>query len=171
MLLPDLTSWRLKGAEAFCCDGVDMKKVAGGLLMQSRDLKMESESDFEVVTQTAPSDEQMKDLAFGWKVVKHVKSNAIVYVKNQATIGIGAGQMSRIDSARIGVEKATSELTGAVMASDAFFPFRDSIDSAAQAGIAAIVQPGGSIRDSEVIQASNEHQIAMAFTKTRHFRH
>jgi phosphoribosylaminoimidazolecarboxamide formyltransferase/IMP cyclohydrolase len=113
----------------------------------------------------------LNDLLFAWKVVKHVKSNAIVYVKNRATIGIGAGQMSRVDSARIGVQKAVTDLKGAVMASDAFFPFRDAVDSAAEAGIRAIVQPGGSIRDEEVVRAANEHGIAMVFTRTRHFRH
>ena len=126
------------------------------------------------VSSNQPSDSQIKDLLFAWKVAKYVKSNAIVYAKNQMTIGIGAGQMSRIYSAKIACIKATDEsleVKGSVMASDAFFPFRDGIDAAAQAGIKAIIHPGGSMRDDEVIAAANEHDIAMIFTGIRHFKH
>jgi phosphoribosylaminoimidazolecarboxamide formyltransferase/IMP cyclohydrolase len=113
----------------------------------------------------------MEDMKFAWIVAKHVKSNAIVYAKDQEILGIGAGQMSRVDSARVAVEKARKPLQGAVMASDAFFPFRDSVDEAAKNGITAIISPGGSIRDEEVLHAANEHKIAMVFTGTRHFKH
>ena len=126
------------------------------------------------VSSNQPSDSQIEDLLFAWKVAKYVKSNAIVYAKNQMTIGIGAGQMSRIYSAKIAGIKAADEnleVNGSVMASDAFFPFRDGIDTAAKAGIKAIIHPGGSMRDDEVIAAANEHGIAMIFTKIRHFKH
>ena len=126
------------------------------------------------VSSLQPSDSQMKDLLFAWKVAKYVKSNAIVYAKNQMTIGVGAGQMSRIYSAKIAGIKAADEnfeVKGSVMASDAFFPFRDGIDAAAQAGIIAIIHPGGSMRDDEIISAANEHDIAMIFTGMRHFKH
>ena len=128
----------------------------------------------EVVTQRNPNYNERNDLLFAWRVAKHVKSNAIVYAKNGQTVGIGAGQMSRVDSASIAVVKANSvgmEVSGAVMASDAFFPFRDGIDKAAEAGVRAVIQPGGSMRDSEVIEAANEHDMAMLFTGMRHFRH
>jgi phosphoribosylaminoimidazolecarboxamide formyltransferase/IMP cyclohydrolase len=152
-------------------DYLDIKKIVGGFLVQERDLKIDNENDFKVVTQKSPSSEQIRDLCFAWKVVKHVRSNAIVYAKNLTTVGIGAGQMSRVDSAKIGVFKAKVPLEGAVLGSDAFFPFRDGVDAAAGSGIKAIVQPGGSLRDREVIDACNEHGIAMVFTGTRHFRH
>ena len=127
-----------------------------------------------MVTKKAPSEDQMEDLLFAWRVAKFVKSNAIVYVKNQQTVGIGAGQMSRVISSRIaGIKADDADLAvaGAVMASDAFFPFRDGLDLAAQAGISAVIQPGGSMRDDEVIAAADEHGIAMVFTAMRHFRH
>ena len=127
-----------------------------------------------VVTDTAPTEQQMQDLLFAWRVAKFVKSNAIVYGRNNATVGVGAGQMSRVNSARIATIKAEHaglEMSGSVMASDAFFPFRDAIDTAAQAGITAVIQPGGSMRDEEVIAPCNEHHIAMVFTGMRHFRH
>ncbi|MDH5471728.1 MAG: bifunctional phosphoribosylaminoimidazolecarboxamide formyltransferase/IMP cyclohydrolase [Gammaproteobacteria bacterium] len=153
---------------------LDFKRVNGGLLVQDRDLGMVSESDLEVVTERKPSTEELNDLMFAWKVAKFVKSNAIVYVKNQMTIGVGAGQMSRVYSAKIAGIKAADEkleVKGSVMASDAFFPFRDGIDAAHEAGITAVIQPGGSMRDDEVIAAANEHGMAMVFTGMRHFRH
>lgn len=152
----------------------DYKKVTGGLLIQDRDLGMIVESDLNIVSKTAPTDEQMQDLLFAWKVAKYVKSNAIVYVKNGMTIGVGAGQMSRVYSAKIAGIKAADEkleVTGSVMASDAFFPFRDGIDAASAAGIKAVIHPGGSMRDQEVIDAADEHGMAMVFTGMRHFKH
>lgn len=149
----------------------DIKKVVGGLLLQDRDLEMTKKSDLKTVTKRKPSEDELKSLLFAWKVVKHVKSNAIVYAKEQETVGIGAGQMSRVDSSKIGVMKAFKDVKGSVMASDAFFPFRDNIDAAHEAGITAIIQPGGSIRDEEVIQACDDHGISMVFTGMRHFRH
>jgi phosphoribosylaminoimidazolecarboxamide formyltransferase/IMP cyclohydrolase len=152
----------------------DMKRVSGGLLLQSRDTLLVDEAALCVVTDRQPSEKQVDDLMFAWKVAKFVKSNAIVYAKNRQTIGIGAGQMSRVYSAKIAGIKAADEglpVDGSVMASDAFFPFRDSIDAAAAVGITAIIQPGGSIRDQEVIDAANEAGIAMIFTGMRHFRH
>jgi len=152
----------------------DYKRVNGGLLVQERDLGMVSESDLKVVTKKVPTAEQMLDLIFTWKVAKFVKSNAIVYAKDKQTIGVGAGQMSRVYSAKIAGIKAADEnlvVPGSVMASDAFFPFRDGLDAAAEAGITAVIQPGGSMRDQEVIDAADEHGIAMVFTGMRHFRH
>jgi len=152
----------------------DYKRVSGGLLVQDRDTGTVSVNDLQVVTQKVPTEEQMRDLLFTWKVAKMVKSNAIVYGRADATVGIGAGQMSRVNSARIAgikAEHAGLEVPGSVMASDAFFPFRDGIDNAAAAGIAAVIQPGGSMRDAEVIAAADEHGIAMVFTGMRHFRH
>ena len=151
-----------------------IKKVSGGILIQSDDTFMIPQEDLKCVTKRQPSDNEMNDLMFAWRVAKFVKSNAIVYVKNKQTIGIGAGQMSRVISADIANLKAKEEgleVEGAVMASDAFFPFRDGIDKAASSGIAAIIQPGGSIRDEEVIAAADENNIAMVYTSTRHFRH
>jgi phosphoribosylaminoimidazolecarboxamide formyltransferase/IMP cyclohydrolase len=153
---------------------LDYKRVNGGLLVQDRDLAMISMEDLTVVSQRIPSEEEMRDLLFAWKVAKYVKSNAIIYGKNGRTIGVGAGQMSRINSARIAgikAEHAGLTVAGAVMASDAFFPFRDGIDNAAQAGISCVIQPGGSMRDEEVIAAADEADIAMVFTGMRHFRH
>ena len=153
---------------------VDLKKVSGGLLVQTADLGRVGAADLNVVTESAPGDEQLEDLLFAWQVVKYVKSNAIVFCRDRMTIGIGAGQMSRVYSTRIAAIKAADEgltVKDSVMASDAFFPFRDGIDAAAEHGIAAIIQPGGSRRDDEVIAAANEHGIAMVFTGMRHFRH
>lgn len=153
---------------------LDYKRVTGGLLVQDKDLGVIGENDIQCVSDLVPTAEQIKDLLFAWKIAKTVKSNAIVYVKNQMTIGVGAGQMSRIYSAKIAGIKAADEglkVEGSVMASDAFFPFRDGVDIAAQVGIKAIIQPGGSIRDEEVIAAANEHGIAMMFTGMRHFKH
>ncbi|MCB1700192.1 MAG: bifunctional phosphoribosylaminoimidazolecarboxamide formyltransferase/IMP cyclohydrolase, partial [Halioglobus sp.] len=152
----------------------DYKRVNGGLLVQDRDLGMVSAADLKVVSKVQPSEQQLKDLLFAWKVAKYVKSNAIVYAANGQTVGVGAGQMSRINSARIAAIKAEHAgliVKGSVMASDAFFPFRDGIDNAGAAGIAAVIQPGGSIRDDEVIAAADEHGMAMVFTGMRHFRH
>lgn len=151
--------------------GFDFKRIDGGLLVQDRDRHQLGGDDLKVVTQRAPTAEEMAELRFAWVVCKHVKSNAIVYTRDCRTLGIGAGQMSRVDSARIAAEKCRSELAGAVMASDAFFPFRDGLDEAAQRGIRAVIQPGGSVRDEEVIQAADEHGMAMVFTGVRHFRH
>lgn len=153
---------------------LDYKRVTGGLLVQDQDLGLITENDLTIVTKTQPTPEQIADLLFTWKVAKYVKSNAIVYAKDKRTIGVGAGQMSRVNSARIAAIKAEhAGLTtqGAVMASDAFFPFRDGIDNAAAVGISAIIQPGGSMRDEETIAAADEHGIAMVFTGMRHFRH
>lgn len=151
---------------------LDFKRVNGGLLLQTADLALLDE--LKVVTTRQPTDTELLDLQFAWKVAKFVKSNAIVYAKGNMTVGVGAGQMSRINSARIAgikAEHAGLEVPGSVMASDAFFPFRDGIDSAAAAGIKAVIQPGGSMRDEEVIAAANEHGMAMVFTGMRHFRH
>jgi len=153
---------------------LDFKRVAGGLLVQDKDLGEINKADIKVVSKRAPSEQELADLLFAWKVAKFVKSNAIVYCKNGQTIGVGAGQMSRVYSAKIAGIKAADEgliVPGSAMASDAFFPFRDGIDSAAEAGITAIIQPGGSMRDNEVIAAADEHNIAMVFTGMRHFRH
>lgn len=161
--------------------GLAVKSVAGGLLVQSRDTYSVDESDLTVVTDRAPTEIELKDLLFAFKVTKHVKSNAIVYVKNQATVGVGAGQMSRVDSCRIAASKAhdaakalgqSVPLTkGSVVASDAFFPFADGLLTAIEAGATAVIQPGGSMRDDDVIKAANEAGIAMVFTGYRHFRH
>jgi len=153
---------------------LDYKRVTGGLLVQDRDLGQILEADLKIVSERMPTEAEMHDLQFAWKVAKYVKSNAIVYCKGGMTIGVGAGQMSRIYSAKIAGIKASDEaleVQGSVMASDAFFPFRDGIDAAAAAGISAIIQPGGSMRDEEVIAAANEHNISMIFTGMRHFRH
>ncbi len=153
-------------------DRLDMKRVNGGLLVQDADLLLTNET--RVVTQREPSEQEMSDLLFSWKVAKFVKSNAIVYGRESMTIGVGAGQMSRINSARIAgikAEHAGLKVPGSVMASDAFFPFRDGIDAAHEAGITTVIQPGGSMRDDEVIAAADEHGMAMVFTGMRHFRH
>ncbi|MEC9260172.1 MAG: bifunctional phosphoribosylaminoimidazolecarboxamide formyltransferase/IMP cyclohydrolase [Pseudomonadota bacterium] len=155
-------------------EGYDFKRVNGGLLIQERDFGMVDMEDLKVVSKVQPTEAQLRDLMFCWKVAKYVKSNAIVYCKDSMTIGVGAGQMSRVYSAKIAGIKAADEdleVAGSVMASDAFFPFRDGIDAAAAAGIKAVIQPGGSMRDDEVIAAADEHGIAMVFTGMRHFRH
>lgn len=154
--------------------GFDVKRVNGGLLVQDRDQGMVSLHDLKVVSKRQPTEEELKDALFCWKVAKYVKSNAIVYAKGDMTIGVGAGQMSRVYSAKIAGIKAADEgleVAGSVMASDAFFPFRDGIDAAAEAGIKCVIQPGGSMRDDEVIAAADEHGMAMIFTGMRHFRH
>jgi len=152
----------------------DYKRVNGGLLVQNRDNGMITKDDLKIVTKRAPTEQEINDMLFAWRVAKFVKSNAIVYAKKEQTIGVGAGQMSRVNSARIAgikADKAGLAVPGSVMASDAFFPFRDGIDNAAEAGITAIIQPGGSIRDDEIIAAADEANIAMVFTGMRHFRH
>jgi len=154
--------------------GADYKRVGGGLLVQDRDTAVIGEADLKVVSRRAPDAGQLDNLLFAWKVAKYVKSNAIVYARDGQTIGVGAGQMSRVNSARIGIIKAEHAglaVAGSVMASDAFFPFRDGIDNAAAAGVSAVIQPGGSMRDEEVIEAADEHDLAMVFTGVRHFRH
>jgi phosphoribosylaminoimidazolecarboxamide formyltransferase/IMP cyclohydrolase len=161
--------------------GIAAKTVAGGLLVQSRDNGVVDDLDLKVVTKRSPSEAELNDMKFAFRIAKHVKSNAIVYVKDGATVGIGAGQMSRVDSARIAARKAedaaeaaglAEPLTkGCVVASDAFFPFADGLLSAVQAGATAVIQPGGSMRDEEVIAAADEHGIAMVMTGMRHFRH
>ena len=153
---------------------IDAKRIGSGLLLQTADDRVVTRDELKVVTRLAPTEAQFTDLLFAWKVAKFVKSNAIVYAKDSRTIGVGAGQMSRVYSARIaGIKAADADLVveGSVMASDAFFPFRDGIDAAAAAGIKAVIQPGGSMRDAEVIAAADEHGIAMVFTGVRHFRH
>ena len=154
--------------------GLDFKRIGGGLLVQDADRGSLAEVDLKTVSNRTPTQQESSDLRFAWQVAKYVKSNAIVYARDEQTIGVGAGQMSRVYSARIAGIKAADEglqVAGSVMASDAFFPFRDGIDAAAQAGITAVIQPGGSMRDQEVIDAANEHDIAMLFTGMRHFRH
>lgn len=153
---------------------MNFKRVSGGLLLQDDDRGVVTDKDLKIVTQRQPTAEEINDMLFAWRVVKHVKSNAIVYVKDGQTIGVGAGQMSRVYSAKIAAIKANDEnleVKGSIMASDAFFPFRDGIDSAAEVGISAIIQPGGSVRDEEVIAAADEHGMAMVFTSMRHFLH
>ena len=154
--------------------GFDLRKVSGGILIQDQDNAVVQASDLKIVTQRQPSEQEIRDLLFAWKIVKYVKSNAIVYVRDEQSIGIGAGQMSRVYSAKIAGIKAHDEnlqVEGSVMASDAFFPFRDGLDAANQAGITAVIQPGGSRNDKDVIAAADEHGMAMVFTGIRHFRH
>jgi phosphoribosylaminoimidazolecarboxamide formyltransferase/IMP cyclohydrolase len=151
--------------------GRELRSIAGGMLVQERDAIDLNLDDVRVVTRRPPTTGEIRALRFAWKVAKHVKSNAIVLANEQATVGIGAGQMSRVDACRLAVMKATSPTRGTVLASDGFFPFRDGVDAAAAAGVTAIIQPGGSIRDAEVIQAADEADIAMVFTGIRHFRH
>lgn len=152
-------------------EGWAMRTVAGGVLVQSADLRMVAARDAQVVTRRAPTATELSALDFAWRVCKHVKSNAIVFCDGTQTLGIGAGQMSRVDSVRIARSKAVASLQGSCVASDAFFPFRDGLDALAEAGARAVIQPGGSIRDQEVIAAADEHDIAMVFTGMRHFRH
>jgi len=153
---------------------LEYRSVGGGLLVQTRDSARLEAADLRVVSRRAPSSAELEDLKFAWRVAQYVKSNAIVCVKDKATVGVGAGQMSRVVSSRIAALKAQEEglaLAGAAAASDAFFPFRDGLDTLAQFGIRAVIQPGGSKRDAEVIAAADEHGIAMVFTGIRHFRH
>jgi phosphoribosylaminoimidazolecarboxamide formyltransferase/IMP cyclohydrolase len=150
--------------------GYQVRRVSGGILLQDVDTGLIG-PDSRIVTARQPSDSEYKDLAFAFRVVKHVKSNAIVLARGGQTFGVGAGQMSRVDAVRISIQKAGEASKGAVLASDAFFPFRDGIDEAGRAGITAIIQPGGSVRDAEAIEAANEHGISMIFAGLRHFKH
>ena len=152
----------------------EIRTVPGGLLVQDRDQKRINPKNFEVVSKRQPTDVEFRSMLFGWRVVRHVKSNAIVYAGDEKTLGVGAGQMSRVDSSRIAVWKAGEAglpLEGSTIASDAFFPFADGLIAAAEAGATAAIQPGGSVRDDEVIEAADERNMAMIFTRTRHFKH
>ena len=151
--------------------GIDYKQITGGMLVQTRDTHCLMRDELKVVTERAPTDEEVRALMFAWTVCKHVKSNAIVYARDGQTIGVGAGQMSRVDSVKIGAMRARLPLSGSVIASDAFFPFRDGIDEAARHAVTAVIQPGGSVRDEDTIAAANEHGLAMVFTGVRHFKH
>ncbi len=151
--------------------GIDYKQITGGMLVQTRDMHRLTRDELKVVTERAPTDAEVRALLFAWTVCKHVKSNAIVYARGGQTIGVGAGQMSRVDSVKIGAMRAQLPLSGSVIASDAFFPFRDGIDEAARHAVTAVIQPGGSMRDEETIAATNEHGLAMVFTGVRHFKH
>jgi phosphoribosylaminoimidazolecarboxamide formyltransferase/IMP cyclohydrolase len=151
-----------------------MKRVLGGMLVQTRDLETSRVADCKVASKRAPSDEETRALDLAWKVSKHVKSNAIVLATADRVVGVGAGQMSRVDSARIAVARAREhglDTKGSVVASDAFFPFRDGLDVCAQAGATAVIQPGGSVRDGDIVAAADEHDMAMVMTGVRHFRH
>ena len=162
------------GELAAATAGLEIRSVTGGLLVQTRDLGRVTAAELKIVTKRKPSDAELADLLFAWRVCKFVKSNAIVYARDRTTIGVGAGQMSRVYSSRLAAMKAADEkleVAGAVLASDAYFPFRDGLDVAATFGIKAVIQPGGSKRDAEVIAAADEHGMAMAFTGMRHFRH
>jgi len=149
----------------------ELRKISGGVLVQDQDAELLDEEKFKIVSERKPTTPELRALRFAWAVCKHVKSNAIVYANENQLVGVGAGQMSRIDSVRIGAMKAQLPLRGTVLASDAFFPFRDGVDEAAKHGITAVIQPGGSVRDAEVIQAANEHNLAMVLTGLRHFKH
>jgi phosphoribosylaminoimidazolecarboxamide formyltransferase/IMP cyclohydrolase len=150
---------------------VVMKQIPGGLLLQEKDVETIVDSDVRIVSDRKPTDAEMKSLLFAWTVVKHVKSNAIVVAQGDMIVGVGAGQMSRVDASFMAVRKAAERTKGAVLASDAFFPFRDALDVAATAGITAAIQPGGSKGDEDVVKAANEYGLAMVFTGMRHFRH
>lgn len=152
-------------------EGLEMRRVVGGMLVQDFDLVTYDKNNLKVVTKRAPSEEEMKALDFAWKVCKHIKSNAILISRKNVTVGVGAGQMSRVDSAKIAVMKARSDVKGCVAASDAFFPFPDGLQVLADAGITAVIQPGGSMRDKEVIELADKYNIAMVFTGIRHFKH
>jgi phosphoribosylaminoimidazolecarboxamide formyltransferase/IMP cyclohydrolase len=161
----------LKATLALTEVGLDFKQIGGGMLVQTRDTHQLKPEELKVVTKRRPTEEELRALKFAWIVCKHTKSNAIVYARDGQTIGVGAGQMSRVDSVKIGAMRAQLPMKGCVLASDAFFPFRDGLDEAAEHGITAVIQPGGSMRDPEVIDAANETDIAMVFTGIRHFRH
>lgn len=153
------------------CQIREIKKISGGFLVQDRDLKELKVEDLKIVSKKKPNKEELEELLFAWKVAKHVKSNAIILTKNKQTVGIGAGQMSRVDAVKIAIMKSEGRSKGSYLASDAFFPFRDGVDEAAQAGVTAIIQPGGSKRDKEVVEAANEHNLIMVFTGVRCFKH
>jgi phosphoribosylaminoimidazolecarboxamide formyltransferase/IMP cyclohydrolase len=150
---------------------LELRRISGGVLVQENDYELLDEENFNIVSERKPTVAELRALRFAWAICKHVKSNAIVYAKEDQLIGVGAGQMSRVDSVKLGATKAQLSLAGSVLASDAFFPFRDGVDEAAKHGITAIIQPGGSVRDADSIQAANEHKLAMVFTGMRHFKH
>jgi phosphoribosylaminoimidazolecarboxamide formyltransferase/IMP cyclohydrolase len=162
---------RILRAGESTAEGLEYKHISGGMLLQTRDTHKLKREDLKVVTKRAPSEKEIGDLLFAWTVCKHTKSNAIVYARDNQTVGVGAGQMSRVDSVKLGAMRAQILVEGSVLASDAFFPFRDGLDEAANHGITAVIQPGGSVRDEEVIAAANEHGLAMLFTGIRHFKH
>jgi phosphoribosylaminoimidazolecarboxamide formyltransferase/IMP cyclohydrolase len=151
--------------------GLEYKQISGGMLVQTRDTHKLKREDLRVVTKREPTEDEIRDLLFAWTVCKHTKSNAIVYAREGQTVGVGAGQMSRVDSVKLGAMRAQLPIKGSVLASDAFFPFRDGIDESAKHGITAVIQPGGSMRDAEVIAACDQQNIAMVFTGIRHFKH
>ncbi len=161
----------LRAGAAGTVDELEYRQISGGMLVQTRDTHKLTKEDLKIVSQRTPTEEEIRALLFAWIVCKHTKSNAIIYARDGQTVGVGAGQMSRVDSVKIGAMRAQLTLKGSVLASDAFFPFRDGIDEAAKRGITAVIQPGGSVRDEEVIAASNEHGLAMVFTGVRHFKH
>jgi phosphoribosylaminoimidazolecarboxamide formyltransferase/IMP cyclohydrolase len=161
----------LRAGEPKSIEGLEYQQISGGMLVQTRDTHRLKREDLKVVTKRAPTEEEIDDLLFAWTVCKHTKSNAIVYAANRQTVGVGAGQMSRVDSVKIGAMRAQLPIEGSVLASDAFFPFRDGVEEAARHGITAVIQPGGSVRDEEVIAAADEHGLAMVFTGVRHFKH
>lgn len=161
-----LRCWPVPGTKT-----VEFKQISGGMLVQTRDTHRLKKEGLKVVTKRAPSEAEIDDLLFAWIVCKHTKSNAIVYARDKQTVGVGAGQMSRVDSVKIGAMRAQLPIAGSVLASDAFFPFRDGLDEAAKHGITAVIEPGGSVRDEEVIDAADEHGLAMVFTGIRHFKH
>ena len=161
----------LRAVEERGASALEFKQISGGLLIQTRDTHKLEETDLKVVTKREPTKAEIGDLLFAWTVCKHTKSNAIVYARDGQTVGVGAGQMSRVDSVRLGAMRAQLPVAGSVLASDAFFPFRDGVDEAAKHGITAVIQPGGSVRDAEVIAAADEHDLAMVFTGVRHFKH
>lgn len=161
----------LRVGEGNNTEGLEYKHISGGMLVQTRDTHKLRLEDLKVVSKRAPSEEEIRALLFAWIVCKHTKSNAIVYARDGQTVGVGGGQMSRVDSVKIGAMRAQLPTEGSVLASDAFFPFRDGLDEAAKHGITAVIQPGGSVRDMEVIEAANEHGLAMVFTGVRHFKH
>jgi len=161
----------LRACERENREGVEYKQITGGMLVQTRDNHKLNREDLKIVTEREPTEDEIRDLLFAWTVCKHTKSNAIVYAREGQTVGVGAGQMSRVDSVKLGAMRAQLPIKGSVLASDAFFPFRDGIDEAAKHGITAVIQPGGSVRDPEVIAAADEHGLAMVFTGVRHFKH
>jgi phosphoribosylaminoimidazolecarboxamide formyltransferase/IMP cyclohydrolase len=159
------------GADHQVSTHLEWRRISGGMLAQDRDDELLDEEKFEIVSDRKPTPAELRALRFAWAICKHLKSNAIVYAAENQLIGVGAGQMSRVDSVKLGAMKAQLPLTGSALASDAFFPFRDGVDEAARHGVTAIIQPGGSMRDKEVIEAANEHKLAMVFTGMRHFKH
>ncbi len=170
-ILKSKKNLRVLSARVGAANGFEYKQISGGMLAQTRDTHQLQRSELKVVTRRAPTEDEIRDLLFAWTVSKHTKSNAIVYARDRQTVGVGAGQMSRIDSVKIGAMRAQLPVKGSVLASDAFFPFRDGLDEAAKHGITAVIEPGGSMRDAEVIAAADEHDIAMVFTGIRHFKH